>query len=306
MNTSNTVFQADLEATRDYLWRVLRMSADNLQQVDAIAQKIEKLNAEFTTRNFYLLFASANRFIDKERVRFTYPLLFEAPKHRAGFYPEFWTHDQLIRVLLLLYLPYENEAEYLKTLNQLFETGEMSELVALYSALPLLPHPALHLNRAMEGIRSNIAPVFEAIALNNPYPKDYFSESAWNQLFLKAIFTEKKIWQIQGIAERANADLARICSDYAHERWAAGRVVTPELWQPVTKFVNDLIINDLEKLFLNPEPNQAQAAALVCLQSDHPKAKNLLIGKESLVSEIEQAKIDWLKISQLWWENKKN
>jgi hypothetical protein len=304
MNTSNPIFQADLNATRDYLWRVLRMSANDLAQVEAIEQKIAKLNSEFTTRSFYLIFASANRLMDKEQVRFTYPLLFEATNHRAGFYPESWTHDQLIRVLLLLYLPYENEVEYLKILNQLFETGEVSELVALYSALPLLPHPQLHLNRAMEGIRSNIAPVFEAIALNNPYPKDYFSESAWNQLFLKAIFTEKKIWQIQGIDERANADLARICSDYAHERWAAGRVVTPELWQPVTKFVNKLIINDLEKLFQNPDPIQSQAAALVCLNSDNPQAKNLLIGKENLVETITQEKIDWLKISKMWWESK--
>ncbi len=70
--------------------------------------------------------------------------------------------------------------------------------------------------------------------------------------------------------------------------------------------MNDLIINDLEKLFQNSEPIQAQAAALVCLQSDNPKAKNLLIGKESLVTTLEQAKIDWVKISQMWWENKKN
>jgi hypothetical protein len=298
------IFQTDLPALRHYLQQVLVTNLSDLAQVAPIQQKIEKLQTEFSPRNFYLTFASVSRLVRKESLHFTPELQQQATQLRLGFEPQAWTQDQLLRVWLLLYLPIENPDEYLNILNQLFETGEINELVALYSALPLLPHPHLHLNRAMEGIRSNIAPVFEAIALHNPYPQDYFSEAAWNQLFLKAIFTEKKTWQIQGIDKRANADLARICSDYAHERWAAGRVVSPEIWQPVIKFVNDNILADLEKLFQNPNPIQQLAAALVCYESTESKVQKLLLGKEALIAQIEQQAITWQKISQLWWESK--
>ena len=40
-----------------------------------------------------------------------------------------------------------------------------------------------------------------------------------------------------------NEELARILVDYAEERWAAGRPVTPELWIPVRPFRADPAIS---------------------------------------------------------------
>ena len=62
----------------------------------------------------------------------------------------------------------------------------MNELVALYSALPLLAYPEAWVHRCTEGIRSNIGPVLEAIMIANPYPSENLSEAAWNQVVLKA------------------------------------------------------------------------------------------------------------------------
>ena len=77
---------------------------------------------------------------------------------------------------------------------------------------------------------------------NNPYPAENLNEAAWNQMVLKAFFTEKPIDQIIGLDERANERLARTLSDYAHERWAAHRSVNPLLWRCVAPFINEQML----------------------------------------------------------------
>jgi hypothetical protein len=294
------MYQVDINQSQKFLTQLIQ--ENNLKAAQWLNQKTEKFAQEFNEKDFFLAFVGAPRFTGKTQWQLTDNQILEAERLRKGFRPQNWAIDQTSRVVLLLALPTQDENSYLKILDKLFETAEVSELVALYASLPLLPLPHLHINRASEGIRTNIAPVFEAVALNNPYPMEYFSETAWNQLFLKAIFTGKKIWQIEGVAERANADLARICSDYAHERWAAGRLITPELWMPVGKFVNELIINDLIKLFQSDNHLYQLAATLVCQESEHPEAKKLLVGKENLLTQIKNEGINWEKISQKWWE----
>src|SRR5699024_3254500 len=112
---------------------------------------------------------------------------------------------------------------YFRIIENLFLAAEMSELVALYSSLPLLAYPELWTKRCAEGIRSNIGSVLESIMYQNPYPAENLNQAAWNQLVLKAFFTDKAVNNIYGLEERANSELASILSDYAHERWAAHR-----------------------------------------------------------------------------------
>ena len=177
-----------------------------------------------------------------------------------------WTMDRLARVLLLTSLPADDETAYVKAIDMLFDTAEMQELAALYSALPYLSFPQKWLFRATEAVRSNMGPVFDAIAFGNPYPSHYFSEAAWNQLVLKCIFNDKPITRIDGLLDRANAALAHDVSEFAHERWAAGRTVPAEVWQLIPRFMNETMLSDVKRLATSPDEHDREAARQVIEQ----------------------------------------
>ena len=174
-----------------------------------------------------------------------------------------------------------------------FLAAEMNELVALYSALPLLAYPERWSKRCADGIRSNIGDVLQAIMCNNPYPSEQLEEKAWNQLVLKAFFTEKPIFEIIGLDERANGELANILSDYAHERWAAGRTINPLLWRCVGKFINASIFPDIQRIANSENEKEREAAALACCNSNYEPAKKLLDTMPLIKSAIEKGELTW-------------
>jgi hypothetical protein len=77
--------------------------------------------------------------------------------------------------------------------------------------------------------------VFNAVALQNPYPAEYFDNIAWNQMVLKALFVGSPLNLIYGLKQRNNSDLSQMLIDYADERKAANRDVSHELWKLVAK-----------------------------------------------------------------------
>jgi hypothetical protein len=210
-----------------------------------------------------------------------------------GFSVEGWTVDRLGRVYLLLNLDATDKESYFKSIENLFLAAEMNELVALYSALPLLAYPEIWVKRCSEGIRSNIANVLEAIMYGNPYPAKSLDQAAWNQLILKAFFTDKNINKIEGVEERANKELAYIISDYAHERWAAGRELNPLMWRMVGPFIDDKLFNDIKRLFDNGKLTDRKAGALAIAASNYPAAKALLNKYPELETAIANKTLSW-------------
>ncbi|MEO1654040.1 MAG: EboA domain-containing protein [Bacteroidota bacterium] len=251
------------------------------------------LQDQFDSRKFHLTFSGAPRFIEREALLPNFEEKLEADSLRRGWQLDDWSLPQTARVLLLLSLSYEDKDHYLKFIEKLFDTGELHELVALYSSLSLLAYPHAWQARAAEGVRTNMVDVFDAIALRNPYPTDYLEENAWNQMYLKAVFMGRPIYKIHGQDQRANEDLARIASDYAHERWAAGREVTPEIWRPLALFVNETITEDLKKLLSSENPLEQAAGALVCEASNYEAAHRLLGEYPDLKQKVEQKEITW-------------
>jgi hypothetical protein len=93
----------------------------------------------------------------------------------------------------------------------------------------MLPQPEQYLPIVIDACRTNIEPLFEAIACENPYPAAHFPERNFNQVVLKAMFNGIALARIVGLAGRRNAELARMATDYAAERTAAGRSVPADI-----------------------------------------------------------------------------
>ncbi|MDX5436082.1 MAG: EboA domain-containing protein [Pontibacter sp.] len=287
------MYQADIYATTAFLTELLERSSTP-KGLEWLKQKMALLQSdEATPKDLYLAFSSAPRFVGKEPLRLANHDREKAEEIRAGFNTSRWNAAQTARTLLILSLPYQDKNGFQQKLETLFSTADMGELVALYAALPLLPHPELFRKRSAEGFRTNMGDVFEAVALDNPYPADYMEEDAWNQMVLKTLFVGKPLCRIYGIEKRSNAKLARMLSDYAHERWAAGRPVSPELWRPMGPYINDTLLEDIKKLFSQPNELEQEAAALVCAQSDSTPARELLNAHPQLKSRVENGEITW-------------
>lgn len=147
-----------------------------------------------------------------------------------GWNPERWTLLEGLRVALTLSRSDLTEESGHLAVEEAFRYADEGELRALYRSLALLPEPERFAWRAGEGCRSNMRSVFEAAALDTPFPVEYFDDVAWNQAIIKCIFIEAPLWRMWGLDTRLSADLARMALDLADERRSAGRPVQHELW----------------------------------------------------------------------------
>ena len=297
---SEIKFQADLGELQDFLTSILkeRVSEKSLNWLD---KKLKGLQENYEERQLFMSFSMASRFFEKSPLNLNENELEEAQKTRQGFNPSSWDALQTARTILLLTVPYQDFEQQLKTLDTLFESGDVAELVALYASLPLLPNPVIHIKRAAEGIRTNMTVVLDAVSLNNPFPSEYFDEISWNQLVLKSIFTERPVYQIYNADNRANARLAATLSDYANERWAAGRFVTPELWRFTGKFANDSLVSDYKKLFEQGSILEKNAALLACEEADNTTAKSLL---NEYADKVEKVTDNWDELGKAFHQEK--
>ncbi len=273
-----------------YSWLSQRVEKERLNWLDTKKAQIENGT---NVRVFFTTFSAVPRYIGKNDLNLTSKDLETASVARTDWSPSHWSADQAARTLLVLSLPQSDSDQYLQILEQVFAAADVGELVALYQALPLLPYPEKLRARAAEGVRSNMTAVFNAVALRNPYPSEYLDDIAWNQIVLKALFVGSPLDLIQGIDRRANPVLARMLVDYAHERWAAKRTVSPELWRLVGKFANGSMLGDLERVIQDPDPIQQAAAAIAYSECPEPIAQEILNRYPNLQAEIQAGRLSW-------------
>ena len=289
-------FQVNSQDISTFIKDIIKEQA-NKNELEWIEQQEEKLRDNVRLNSFYFAFSSAPRFIRKTVLQLTEEQLSRATEIHKGFQPGYWSLLQAVRTYFLLMLPVEDMGSYEKSLSQLFETADIDEQVTLYKALSLLPFPKVMAERAKEGIRTNITDVFDAIALNNPYPSDFLEQEAWNQMVLKAVFMQRPLYRIYGSDERANPELSEMLINFAHERWAANRKVTPELWRFVGPFMNSTHIADITKV-IEGDLIERQAGLLACSESELPMAQELFDQHSYTKGEIQNGRLNWTVIGE--------
>jgi hypothetical protein len=282
--------QPPVAATRDLLhrWLARQIDAKALAWLDETRLRIAMGAPD---RVFFAAFSAASRHTGKQHLHLTPEDVQAGGAERTDW--ERWRVDQAGRALLLLAIDSNDADSYAGKLDKLSTCADLDELIALYQSLPLLPHPRRLRALAAEGARSNMTAVFNAVALCNAYPAEHFDDGAWNQLVLKALFVESPLHAIYGLDRRANRPLARMLVDYAHERWAARRRVSPELWRPVGPYADDNMVSDLEKVLADPDPLQQRAAALALSQSSSPRASEALARRADLRAAIAEGRLSW-------------
>lgn len=269
-------------------WLEARLPADARAWLFNAADKLRGGNDTELYRSISLV----SRKIGKADLALAGAQLKAAHAARAGWDPSDWSNDQAARIYLLL-VSTADGATFLRRLDQLCITADVGELVAFYRGLPLYPEQPRYALRAAEGVRSNMKAVFEAVAHRNPYPAEQFSELAWNQMVLKTLFIGSTLHPVQGLDRRANPALARMLCDYAHERWAAGRPISHELWRCVGPYAHGEMLRDLGRVLEKGTDPERAAAALALASSPDPAADGMLVAYPELSKAVRQNQVSW-------------
>jgi|SRR5690554_1473089 len=206
---------------QDSLTQLLEAELDP-RALDFYQLAAEEIALGVSAQRFAALLALSSRYARRQAL--------SQPELAEGFNPRAWNRLELLRVALLLARPDLDSKEFTEELENLFRFADEGESCALYRALPLLPAPERFVWRAGEACRSNMLSLFESVALDSPYPVNYFDDTAWYQLVMKAVFVETAIERIEGLDSRLTPELTRMALDFAAERLSAGRRLIPGFW----------------------------------------------------------------------------
>jgi len=260
-----------------------------------LEEQLAKLGVAAGDRDLYIALGLVPRKLGKADLELSADDLSAAGRARPSWDPRGWSVDQAARILILLHAGGTGET-FAKRLVQLCRTADVAEAIAFYRGLPLYPDPQLLEAQAAEGTRTNMRAVFEAVAHRNPYPKEQFSENRWNHMVLKALFVGSALHPVQGLDQRANPTLARMLCDYAHERWAAGRPVSPELWRCVGPYADVEALADLQRVLASGSAAERKAAVLALAACPDPKARELLASAPELAAALDRGELSWSRL----------
>ncbi len=277
-----------LKVSQD-LWVVLKQSLDD-STTSWIQEKQQEVVSTKSAKKLYLMYSLLGGKMNKsDRVNLN------DIDGDLKVYLELQKADllQISRVYLLSLVLKEDGEFFRDKVANVIQVSDTGELETFLKYLVLLPNAENYNFAAVEALRTNISTIFDAITLNNPYPSKYFNEQQWNQMYLKAAFMQRDLTKILDVDIRANKDLTRIISDYAHERWAASRDIDPIFWRPVSNYIEGDLINDIEQLFKSENLNENRAAALCCYNSNKTEAKLLLEKYPDLLKEVSNNEFAW-------------
>ena len=277
------------ESKKSSMVRVLQeiASPEALEWFEGQVNKLEKADSATA---LYMAYTLCGQYFSDKMV----------PKGKVSFLPHLPTEKELARLALLSEALEKREDFYGPRVLKLIQVADTQELITFLKYLVVLPAHGDFVLSAVEALRTNISDVFEAIALDNPYPKAFFNQQQWNQMYLKAAFMQLDLTRMDGVEERANAELTRIISDYAHERWAASRQIDPCIWRPVSAYLEEELLGDMKRLFSSEFKAERLAAYCIAKTSGHPELAGDLEKHAELQSEVKDETQVWLRVRDLW------
>jgi len=185
-----------------------------------------------------------------------------------------WTVADAARARLLTALPLRGAA-LAEEITALHRYGDAAEQRAVLRSLDRLEDVDasfgdLGLPLVREALRGNVTDLVEAAL--GPYAARHLDHDGYRHAVLKCVFCEIPLDRVAGLADRADAELARMLADFAHERVAAGRDVHADVWPLVRAHPGTLEASGLPAETRSPVPDRRAAAerALAAYSSTAP------------------------------------
>jgi len=231
------MFNYNFNTLNNLFYSLIQSNVDS-ETLDWLKEKAVLANESGSFNKFKIAFSIVSRKVPKTKIQLDQSDEETIEKLIPNLSISRWSLKKLCRVWLIMQIGAGDRTAYINKIEELFRDADMNELATLYAALPILAYSDHWEKQCAEGIRSNIGYVLDAVIMDNPYPAEHLKEDAWNQLVLKAFFTEKDISRIIGLKSRVNNNLVKALQDYAAERKAANREVNPRLWDIVNSEQN--------------------------------------------------------------------
>lgn len=173
-----------------------------------------------------------------------------------------WGVDDAARALLLAALPLEGE-RLAGEVAALYRYGDAAERRGVLRGLDVLPRAGQlgvdGVALAHDALRTNDTRLIAAAL--GPYGAAHLDAPAYRQGVLKCVFLGIPLARVAGLDERADAELARMLTDFAHERVAAGRGVPADVWTVVNRYPDVVEASGLHGELDSAVPERREAAA---------------------------------------------
>ncbi|MCK0156927.1 EboA domain-containing protein [Cellulophaga sp. F20128] len=278
-----------MKNTKTQLLQIIQKNAAE-EHTEWLQSKIIKIVTETSTKDLYLTYSLI---ASKFKLGDSLELNIDAVELQSYLELQKANLQQIARIYLLTSVLESNPEFFKDKVANIIQVADTGELETFLKFLVLLPNAEDFKFVAVDALRTNIATVFDAIYVHNPYPALYFDDQQWNQMFLKAAFMDRDLTMFHSIDSKANKDLARIISDYAHERWAAGRAINPYFWRPVSNYIEGVLADDMQRLLKSKNKEENKAAALCCYNSNKVEAQKMLEQYPSLLQQLKENKLTW-------------
>ncbi len=192
----------------------------------------------FSVNPFLKDFSLVRRYFGKKSIGFSSSQEKEY-QEMAGWKVPFalWSEQKIARTQLLLELSnlsnlsHLSETLYQETVEKCYYYGDNNEQIAVLQSLFLLPNCSRFVSLALDTIRTNVMTVFTGLACENPFPAICLDEHSFNNVVLKALFSEVPLGAILGLKQRHNGSLADMIHDWMDEREAARRPIPTDIWR---------------------------------------------------------------------------